>query len=222
MNTRLKNYSKIMFFVLLMGVITATLLTVSDLLTQGLIAQNQLTLRQSTILKSQGVTDFTNDNLAEVFEQEVELIEGTVVYKNFTADDPLKIEAYRNKQTLSVTLEFNKNFGAGVWGPIIGFLTLEQDLVTIETVAIISQKETPGLGAKVKEAKFLDELIGKVMLPGLRIDKTQGAVELENYIVSIVGATRTSKQFEALLNETYRVHISPSGNAVWESPLGVN
>ena len=57
------------------------------------------------------------------------------------------------------------------------------------------------------------------MLPGLRIDKTQGAVELENYIVSIVGATRTSKQFEALLNETYRVHQEV---AVWESPLGVN
>jgi Na+-transporting NADH:ubiquinone oxidoreductase subunit C len=222
MNARLKNYGKIMFFVLLMGMITATLLTVSDLLTRGLIAQNQLSLRQSTILRSQGVTEFTNENLSQVFEEEVELIQGTVVYKDFTESNPLVIVAYRNKVTLSVTIEFNKNFGAGVWGPIIGYLTLDQDLVTIESVAIISQKETPGLGAKVKEAKFLDELIGKIMVPALRIDKTQDTAALDNYVVSIVGATRTSKQFEALLNETYRVHILPSGDARWDSPLGDN
>ncbi len=221
MNQRFSQYGKIVFFVLLMGVITATLLTVTDLLTTGLIEQNNLTLRQSTVLRSQGVTDFTNDNLAEVFEAEIETIQGTVVYKKYTEENPLELVKYRNKTTSSVTIEFNKNFGAGVWGPIVGFLTLEDDLETIESVAIISQKETPGLGAKVKEAKFLDELKGKVMVPELRIDKTQDSAALENYVTSIVGATRTSKQFELLLNETYRVQINPSGNADWENSLGV-
>jgi Na+-transporting NADH:ubiquinone oxidoreductase subunit C len=143
------------------------------------------------------------------------------VYKKYTEENPLELVAYRNKTTLSVTIEFNKNFGAGVWGPIVGFLTLEDDLETIESVAIISQKETPGLGAKVKEAKFLDELKDKMMVPELRIDKTQDSAALENYVTSIVGATRTSKQFELLLNETYRVQINPSGNADWENSLGV-
>lgn len=222
MQSRMQQYGKIVFFVLLMGLITATLLTVTDLLTKGMIEQNQLTLKQSTILRSQGITDFTNETLSEVFEEEIETIEGTVVYKDYTLTNPLKLTAYRNKTTLSVTIAFDKNFGAGVWGPIIGFLTLENDLETIESVAIISQKETPGLGAKVKEAKFLDELKGKIMVPSLRIDKTQGAVAIENYVTSIVGATRTSKQFEVLLNETYRVQILPSGNALWETSLGVN
>lgn len=222
MNSRFRAYGKILFFVVLMGVITASLLTVSDLLTSGLIAKNTLSLRQSTILKSQGITAFTDDSLSQVFEDEVDIIEGSVVYKTFTEEAPLELIAYRNKTTLSVTIEFNKNFGSGVWGPIIGFLTLEQDLETIESVAIISQKETPGLGAKVKEAKFLNELTGKVMVPSLRIDKTQNGVDIDNYVASIVGATRTSKQFEALLNETYRVYVLPSGNANWNTPLRGN
>lgn len=213
MNKRYQNYLRILFFVFIMGTISAGLLTVADFLTADIIARNQQVLRKSTILTSQEV-DWTDETLDEVYESAVEELSGTLNYRG----SDITIIAYRNVASGSVTMEFNKTFGAGVWGPIIGFLTVEEDLSTIQNVAILSQKETPGLGAKVKDALFLDTLIGKSMVPALRIDKTQATALDANYVASIVGATRTSVQFQNLLNATYAAYIG----ATWPTPLGGN
>lgn len=213
MNARYKNYLRILFFVFIMGTISAGLLTVADFLTADIIARNQQVLRKSTILTSQEV-DWTEETLDSVYEAAVQELTGELTYRG----SDITIIAYRNLESGSVTMEFNKTFGAGVWGPIIGFLTLEEDLTTIQNVAILSQTETPGLGAKVKDALFLDTLIGKSMVPALRIDKTQATALDANYVASIVGATRTSVQFQNLLNSTYAAYIG----ATWPTPLGGN
>ncbi|PID64919.1 MAG: NADH:ubiquinone reductase (Na(+)-transporting) subunit C [Gammaproteobacteria bacterium] len=45
-------------------------------------------------------------------------------------------------------------YGAGLWGKIYGFLTLEGDANTIKGISFYSHKETPGLGALIEEDKF--------------------------------------------------------------------
>jgi len=196
-----KAYQKMLVFVLIMGTTAGGLLVGADLLTRSQIEQNQINLKQRTILQSHDYDLSTVTDLATYYEDKIEVIQSLAEYKDQA------IFIYRDRESEDVTIAFDKRFGAGVWGPIVGYLTLESDLVTIKSVAIISQKETPGLGAKVTTAVFLNSLVGKLMEPRLVIDKVQADnIDDLNYVTSIVGATRTSVAFQNLLNSTYAFH----------------
>jgi Na+-transporting NADH:ubiquinone oxidoreductase subunit C len=196
-----KTYQKMLVFVLIMGTTAGGLLVGADLLTRSQIQQNQVNLKQRTILQSHDYDLSSVTDLATYYADKIEVLENLAEYK----DEPIFI--YRDRESDDITIAFDKRFGAGVWGPIVGYLTLESDLVTIKSVAIISQKETPGLGAKVTTAVFLNSLVGKLMEPALVIDKVQGdTIEDLNYVTSIVGATRTSVAFQNLLNSTFAFH----------------
>jgi Na+-transporting NADH:ubiquinone oxidoreductase subunit C len=184
-----------------MGTTAGGLLVGADLLTRSQIQQNQVNLKQRTILQSHDYDLSSVTDLATYYADKIEVLENLAEYK----DEPIFI--YRDRESDDITIAFDKRFGAGVWGPIVGYLTLESDLVTIKSVAIISQKETPGLGAKVTTPVFLNSLVGKLMEPALVIDKVQGdTIEDLNYVTSIVGATRTSVAFQNLLNSTFAFH----------------
>ena len=196
-----KTYQKMLVFVLIMGTTAGGLLVGADLLTRSQIQQNQVNLKQRTILQSHDYDLSSVTDLATYYADKIEVLENLAEYK----DEPIFI--YRDRESDDITIAFDKRFGAGVWGPIVGYLTLESDLVTIKSVAIISQKETPGLGAKVTTAVFLNSLVGKLMEPALVIDKVQSdTIEDLNYVTSIVGATRTSVAFQNLLNSTFAFH----------------
>jgi Na+-transporting NADH:ubiquinone oxidoreductase subunit C len=196
-----KTYQKMLVFVLIMGTTSGGLLVGADLLTRSQIQQNQVNLKQRTILQSHDYDLSSVTDLATYYADKIEVLENLAEYK----DEPIFI--YRDRESDDITIAFDKRFGAGVWGPIVGYLTLESDLVTIKSVAIISQKETPGLGAKVTTPVFLNSLVGKLMEPALVIDKVQGdTIEDLNYVTSIVGATRTSVAFQNLLNSTFAFH----------------
>ncbi len=197
-----KAYQKMIVFVLIMGTTAGGLLVGADLLTKNQIQQNQVTLRQRTILQSHDYDLTSVSDLASYYDEKIEVNQSFAEYK----DEAIFI--YRDRESQDITIAFDKRFGAGVWGPIVGYLTLESDLITIKSVAIISQKETPGLGAKVTTAVFLNSLVGKVMEPRLVIDKVQpDNIDELNYVTSIVGATRTSVAFQNLLNSTYAYHL---------------
>lgn len=54
-------------------------------------------------------------------------------------------------------------YGAGLWGPIWGYIALETDLKTIAGAYFDHASETPGLGAKIKdEPWFQEQFKGKV------------------------------------------------------------
>ena len=54
-------------------------------------------------------------------------------------------------------------YGAGLWGPIWGYIALEEDLRTIAGAYFDHDSETPGLGAKIKdEPSFKAQFEGKV------------------------------------------------------------
>jgi len=196
-----KTYQKMLVFVLIMGTTAGGLLVGADLLTRSQIQQNQVNLKQRTILQSHDYDLSSVTDLATYYADKIEVLENLAEYK----DEPIFI--YRDRESDDITIAFDKRFGAGVWGPIVGYLTLESDLVTIKSVSIISQKETPGLGAKVTTPVFLNSLVGKLMEPALVIDKVQGdTIEDLNYVTSIVGATRTSVAFQNLLNSTFAFH----------------
>ena len=51
--------------------------------------------------------------------------------------------------------------GTGLWGPIWGYIALEEDLSTVYGAVFDHKAETPGLGAEIKTPIFTDQFPGK-------------------------------------------------------------
>ncbi|MDC7247778.1 MAG: FMN-binding protein [Sphaerochaetaceae bacterium] len=86
--------------------------------------------------------------------------------------------------------------GAGLWGPItivVGFV----DESTLSGVSILSQNETPGLGARIEEPWFTAQFSGK---SGPFTFVEEGTASADDEIDSITGATRTSQAFRTIIN----------------------
>ena len=88
--------------------------------------------------------------------------------------------------------------GPGLWGEIEAITAFKSDLETFAGIDFIKQNETPGLGARITEDWFKEQLRGKtpplVMLP----EGTETASSSE--IDAITGATRTSDYVLQLFN----------------------
>jgi len=86
--------------------------------------------------------------------------------------------------------------GAGLWGPItimVGFTNPS----TLSGVAIVSQNETPGLGARIEEPWFTSQFAGKSG-PFRLVE--EGTSDSDDEIDAITGATRTSEAFRNIIN----------------------
>lgn len=86
--------------------------------------------------------------------------------------------------------------GYGLWGTIYGFLTLESDMNTIKGISFYEHKETPGLGARIEEAKW------RATWSGIHSYDDSGEVATgvtkagnpkDNWVDGISGATLTSR-----------------------------
>lgn len=185
----MNKHVQMLVFVLFLGFFTSILLVGMGALTEERIAQNEAALLQSAILDGFD-EEYTFGNINDVFNDTVTVYE----YEGYTF--------YRDDASGRVSFRFE---GGGVWGPIIGIITLESDLETIAEITILAQEETPGLGGVVAERDYLDTFVGKTM----EIDIVKGAVTLNvNQVDSITGATRTSDAFEGILNTDYEEHIT--------------
>lgn len=51
--------------------------------------------------------------------------------------------------------------GQGLWGPLWGYIALEEDLNTVYGVSLAHKGETPGLGAEITTPAFTDPFKGK-------------------------------------------------------------
>ena len=87
--------------------------------------------------------------------------------------------------------------GPGLWGTIAIMVGLEEDLTTFSGLAIVSQNETPGLGARIEEPWFTKQFQGKKS-PFTLVN--EGTAKEPNEVDAITGATRTSEYFRNLTN----------------------
>ena len=88
--------------------------------------------------------------------------------------------------------------GPGLWGKISLMVGFEDDMTTFSGVAIVSQNETPGLGARIEEAWFTAQFQGK-RAPFSMVE--EGTADADNEIDAITGATRTSEYFKTLVDQ---------------------
>lgn len=97
-------------------------------------------------------------------------------------------------------------YGAGLWGPIWGYVAFDSDGSTIYGAYFAHQGETPGLGAEIEKAAFSDQFKGKQVFKNGRfhpvtvVKAGQQPMNGEDYVDGISGGTITSKGVGAMLD----------------------
>ena len=98
-------------------------------------------------------------------------------------------------------------YGAGLWGPIWGYVGFEGDLNTIKAVRFGHKGETPGLGAKIAdEPSFAEAFVGKTVGEGeilFEVAKPANRQTENNGVDAISGATITSQALGNTLNQWF-------------------
>lgn len=120
-------------------------------------------------------------------------------------------------------------YGSGLWGPIWGYIALENDWSTVYGAIFDHEGETPGLGAEITSVKFSGQFVGKQIFDGnnfssIAVLKGAGASAGNPHAVDAVsGGTITSRGVQAMLNDclsAYLPYIEKQRNAAVE-PLRI-
>lgn len=95
-------------------------------------------------------------------------------------------------------------YGQGLWGPIWGYVGLDEDKDTVFGTYFSHQGETPGLGAEIATEHFQKPFIGKhIMKDGqlvsIAVVKPGKTVGGQDYVDGISGGTITSTAVEHML-----------------------
>ncbi len=102
-------------------------------------------------------------------------------------------------------------YGAGLWGPVWGYIAFNNDGVSIHGAYFDHESETAGLGARIKDdpsfqAEFTDELadfssanVFDIVKGGAPKDENGKSV-IDNQIDAISGATMTSRGLDAAID----------------------
>lgn len=97
-------------------------------------------------------------------------------------------------------------YGAGLWGPIWGYVAFDADGSTIYGAYFAHQGETPGLGAEIEKPAFCRQFAGKQVFKDGRfrpiavVKAGQAPLDGEDYVDGISGGTITSKGVGAMLD----------------------
>ncbi len=104
--------------------------------------------------------------------------------------------------------------GAGLWGPIWGYVGLESDLVTIAGANFDHASETPGLGAEIADKEFEEQFPGKRIFDDegnfrpVRVVKGTAPPGDMHAVDGISGGTITSNGVTNMLRDGLKVYQS--------------
>ncbi len=128
------------------------------------------------------------------------------VNESLTLDTLIKgnhtFEVYAGKDGHTVGFIFR---GTGFWDQITGIIVLSPDLSTVRNIRFLSQKETPGLGARIEERSFTDQFDGLTIDWNLPVEEriiidVCDNRDKRNCVNAITGATQTSVALMKILN----------------------
>ena len=97
-------------------------------------------------------------------------------------------------------------YGAGLWGPIWGYVAFDSDGSTIYGAYFAHQGETPGLGAEIEKPAFSSQFSGKKLIkngsfvPVAVVKAGQAPAGDADYVDGISGGTITSKGVGAMID----------------------
>jgi Na+-transporting NADH:ubiquinone oxidoreductase subunit C len=108
--------------------------------------------------------------------------------------------------------------GAGLWGPIWGYIALDEDKNTVFGADFSHEGETPGLGAEISTLQFQQQFQNKKLFDAsnkfisINVEKIGTYKKPDDHKVdAISGGTITSKALEAMIFnslEPYKTYFS--------------
>lgn len=100
-------------------------------------------------------------------------------------------------------------YGMGLWGPIWGYIAVNEDGKTVFGAYFNHESETAGLGAEIKDSKaWQDKFMGKTIYdatgtPVLKVLKASEVKDTQTQIDAVTGATLTSNGVSDMLIEGF-------------------
>ena len=235
MDTNKNSYTII--YSIVMVVIVAAVLAFVSLSLKDKQNENISNEKQQYLLASVGLG--ADANFAEVIKEAI-VVDGNGKVINTATSDIAKSEAFNistSEQTALIKNGAPKEdlrlpvfiadlpdgskayifsaYGAGLWGPIWGWVSLKTDLSTVVGVKFDHSGETPGLGAEIATPKFAGQFTGKEMFTegeftSIAIVKGGAKEGSTNEVDAISGGTITSKALDASIRmwmEAYLPYI---------------
>ena len=99
-------------------------------------------------------------------------------------------------------------YGAGLWGPIWGYIAFDDNGDTIYGAYFAHQGETPGLGAEIEKPKFSNQFEGKNIFnsagefAGIAVLKAGQKAEGKASVDAVSGGTITSQGVQKMLDNS--------------------
>ena len=165
------------------------LLSLTNVATREQVELNEILDRQRAILSAMDIEFSDDDEVQQLFQQEVERVdsEDSEIYSILVDGERVYAKLFA---------------GPGLWGTISGVLAVDERVERTVGIEFISQNETPGLGGRITESWFKEQLRGERIIDGTisltgpgtgDSDPTNGAID------GITGATRTSDAMRQIL-----------------------
>lgn len=102
-------------------------------------------------------------------------------------------------------------YGAGLWGPIWGYVALEKDMTTISGIIMAHKGETPGLGSEIATSKYQSKFLGKTIFEGDQFVSVKlrkgGAQDPAHEVDAVSGGTKTSDGVTAMLFDSFSHYL---------------
>ena len=200
----------IIIYSVVMVVIVAVLLAVTSLSLQERQGENILNEKRQQIVKALGEDPATasySDVVAEavMLDKNGQKIEGKTDADIFSALGDLTASFDAGEYPI-----FKANngcvvvpvYGAGLWGPIWGYIALEPDMNTVKGIVMDHQGETPGLGAEITTSKVQSSFVGKTIFEGdnfVSVSMRKGGATNNHEVDAISGGTKTCDGVNAML-----------------------
>jgi Na+-transporting NADH:ubiquinone oxidoreductase subunit C len=206
-------------FAAIMVIVVATLLSVAAISLKPFQDKNVELEKKQNILNSVGI-EVEREAAAEAYELYIsesfvvnhlgERVEGDAFILDLAKEIKKEVEAqvfpiFINEKD-GVKLYILPMRGKGLWGPIWGYVALQEDLNTVFGAVFDHKGETPGLGAEIKDSKFQAPFSGKTIYEGESLVSIEvvkgGASEGDMHGVDgISGGTITSDGVTDMLQE---------------------
>ena len=209
-NTSSNTY--IIIYSVVMVVIVAVLLSLAALGLKDRQDENKLNEKKTQIVKALGEDPATVSYDSVISNAVILDASGAVVSEDvnevFNALNDLKASFAAERYPLFVATSgvVVPLYGAGLWGPIWGYIALDADMDTVKGVVFDHAGETPGLGAEITTPKHQALYPGKTIYEGdalVGVTLKKGGADKSNphQVDAITGGTKTSDGVSAMISD---------------------
>jgi Na+-transporting NADH:ubiquinone oxidoreductase subunit C len=201
-----------------MVIIVAAILSVTALKLKPLQQKNINTEKKQNILSSVGI-ESTAVDAESIFAERIvqsyvvnasgEQIEGIAFDIDLkrerakpASDRQLPVYECKTEEGTKYILPM---YGAGLWGPIWGYVAINDDMNTLYGAVFSHAGETPGLGAEISTKTFQEPFKGKTIydsngtLVSIIVAKAGESAPAEHKVDGISGGTITGKGLQTML-----------------------